>query len=87
MVLRIASFHIFCIILFAIIYWSLGENFYDTLAKIPDPIDYILMSSTIQSGVGLTVLNPITKTGKYIICLQQFILILANVFTVYIFTL
>ena len=49
-------------------------------------IDYLLLSTTIQSGVGISDLYPTTFYGKLTMIIQQLVLIMTHVFTIYIFT-
>ena len=49
-------------------------------------LDYIFLSTTIQSSVGLTDIYPINFYGKLTMIIQQLVLIMTHVFTVYIFT-
>ena len=50
-------------------------------------IDYISLSGTIQSGVGLTFLEPTSIYSKTAVLIQQLILISSHVITLYTFTL
>jgi len=50
-------------------------------------LDCILLSTTIQAGVGFTGLTVNSSAGKLIMLLQQLILISTHAFTLYIFTL
>jgi hypothetical protein len=50
-------------------------------------LDYILLSTTIQAGVGISDIYPITNVGKIVMILQQLIMILTHVFTLYFFNL
>ena len=50
-------------------------------------LDYILLSTTIQAGVGISDIYPITNAGKIVMILQQLIMILTHVFTFYFFNL
>lgn len=49
--------------------------------------DFLLLSTTIQAGVGISDLFPISFYGKIAVILQQFILIMTHVITLYVFTL
>jgi len=50
-------------------------------------LDCLLLSTTIQAGVGFTNLSVHGSIGKLIVMLQQLILISTHAFTLYIFTL
>jgi hypothetical protein len=88
-VIRALFFHLFCIILFANIYYNLDDYFEDTNNRKLDKtfIDYLSLSGTIQSGVGLTFLEPTSMHSKTAVLTQQLILISSHVITLYIFTL
>jgi len=92
LVIRTVVFHIICIICFAVIYLYLSDNFdsnnkdnknrtYTTFT------DFILLSTTIQAGVGISDLFPISFYSKIALIIQQFMMILTHVITLYIFTL
>jgi|LakMenEpi03Aug12_release.lakeMendotaPanAssembly.Ray.scaffolds.fasta_scaffold2380614_1 hypothetical protein len=89
LVIRSAVFHLFCIIIFALIYFYFAEHFQSNKQNIKynDFTDYLLLSTTIQAGVGLTELYPISSYSKMLLMLQQLILILTHIITLYIFTL
>ena len=88
LVIRTLVFHIICILIFSLIYYNLAESFYDVHNnKEKTLIDFISLSATIQSSVGLTYLEPITYYSKIAVLLPQVILISINVITIYIFTL
>jgi hypothetical protein len=48
-------------------------------------VDYILFSTTIQAGVGISDIYPISFYGKITMVIQQLIMICTHVFTIYIF--
>ena len=50
-------------------------------------IDFLLFSISIQAGVGINDLFPISIQGKAIMILQQLIMISINVITIYVFTM
>jgi hypothetical protein len=92
LVIRTVVFHIICIICFAVIYLYLSDHFdsnnednknrtYTTFT------DFILLSTTIQAGVGISDLFPISFYSKIALIIQQFMMILTHVITLYIFTL
>jgi hypothetical protein len=49
--------------------------------------DALLLSVTIQSGVGIAYIIPRSDTCKMLMIIQQFIMILSYIFILYIFTL
>ena len=46
-----------------------------------------LSKRVIQAGVGISSIYPIYSYGKIIMIIQQFIMIMTHVFTLYVFTL
>ena len=93
LVLRTLVFHMLCIILFAFVYKYLSTNFDNDKGKYNDNnnnndmIDYFLLSVTIQAGIGISGLYPISYLSKLALILHQFIVISTHVFTLYIFTI
>ena len=87
-VLRTLVFHFVCIILFAFIYKYLSTQFYDKNDhKYDNMIDYLLLSVTIQAGIGISDLYPTSYFSKLALIIHQFIVISTHVFTIYIFTI
>lgn len=88
LVLRTFVFHILCIIVFAIIYFNLSEGFRVTEEDDKKTfIDFILLSTTIQSGVGISGIYPLSYYSKVTVIIQQMIMLFTHVITLYIFTL
>jgi hypothetical protein len=92
-VFKTVAFHLFCILLFGLVYLLFKNNFVrdpnftTNKKKEPEVLDCFFLSTTIQSSVGYSDLYPITDTAKFILIIQQFIMISTNVFLLYIFTL
>jgi hypothetical protein len=97
-VIRTVVFHIVCIIIFASIYSSYSHDFksldselYNKKSNKYDEkrnfLDFILLSTTIQAGVGMSEFFPSSPFTKITMIIQQFIMISTHVFTLYIFTL
>jgi len=86
-VIRTVVFHFFCIIIFAYFYFNFKDDFKSQVKNELTTIDYILLSTTVQAGVGITDIYPISFYGKVIMIIQQFIMIMTHIFTLYIFTL
>ena len=84
---RTVIFHILCIFIFALFYYYFRDDFKTEVKEKFTLLDYIFLSTTIQSGVGLTDIYPIDFYGKLIMIIQQLVLIMTHVFTIYIFTL
>ncbi len=88
LVIRTIVFHIFCIISFAYIYLYLSEHFQSDISKkYSTYLDFFLLSTTIQAGVGISDLFPITDLGKITVIIQQFLMLSTHIITLYIFTL
>lgn len=85
LVLRTLIFHILCIIIFTIIYSNLTEEFQEHDKK--SFVDFILLSTSIQSGVGISELFPLSYYSKIVIIIQQLLMLFIHVITLYIFTL
>jgi hypothetical protein len=85
-VIRTVLFHILCIFVFACLYYYFRDNFKPPVKEKFTILDYIFLSTTIQSGVGLTDVYPINFYGKLTMIIQQLVLIMTHVFTIYIFT-
>ena len=83
---RTVLFHILCIFIFALFYYYFMDDFKTEVKEKFTLLDYIFLSTTIQSGVGLTDIYPIDFYGKLIMIIQQLVLIMTHVFTIYIFT-
>ena len=82
---RTVIFHILCIFIFALFYYYFRDDFKTEVKEKFTLLDYIFLSTTIQSGVGLTDIYPIDFYGKLIMIIQQLVLIMTHVFTIYIF--
>ena len=88
-VIRTVCFHFFCIIVFGILYFYLKENLAEKGHETDELkiIDYVLLSTTIQAGVGVSELYPTNFYGKLAMTIQQLIMICTHVFTIYIFNI
>ena len=87
LVIRTVFFHLCCIALFTGIYYHLrGELFIPNATEVT-AMDCALLSTTIQSSVGMTNIAPLTNLTKIVMSIQQLVLITTYVFTVYIFSL
>lgn len=92
-VLRTLLFHFLCIIMFAFIYKYFSNHFGKDKSKpnketnSVEMIDYLLLSVTIQAGIGFSDLYPVSHLSKLILMIHQFICISTHVFTLYIFTI
>lgn len=86
LVFRSFFFHILCIIFFTIIYLQIPYDFHMPNTDI-GYIDFILLSTTVQVGVGLSETYPLTFRSKLFVTIQQWIKLLTNIITIYIITL
>ena len=91
LVFRTFIFHTLCIFLFAFIYLYLSNHFQpyglEKNKRYTTFTDFLLLSTTIQAGVGVSDLLPISFLSKLTMIIQQFLMILTHVITLYIFTL
>jgi hypothetical protein len=85
--IRTVLFHFICILIFAMFYYYFRDDFKTQVKEEFTVLDYLFLSTTIQAGVGLTDIYPIAFYGKLIMILQQLIMIMTHVFTIYIFTI
>ena len=95
-VVQTLSLHLFCIIFFACFYYFFSVHFdnnkqhnfthYKDESQLDSIIDFLLFSTTIQAGVGISDMLPISIYGKIFMILQQVIMISISVITIYIFT-
>jgi hypothetical protein len=86
-VIRTVFFHIICIIIFSGLYYYFRDDFKTQVKEQFTALDYIFLSTTIQASVGLTDIYPIGFYGKLIMIIQQLVMIMTHVFTIYIFTI
>jgi hypothetical protein len=87
LVFRTVLFHIICILLFSLLYYFFRDDFKPHVKEAFTVLDYIFLSTTIQAGVGISDIYPTSFYGKTIMILQQLIMIMTHVFTLYIFNL
>ena len=85
-VIRTVIFHFSCIIGFGMLYYYLKDDFTEKEGVNLELIDYALLSTTIQAGVGVSELYPTSFYGKLTMIIQQFLMLCTHIFTIYIFT-
>jgi len=91
-VLKTLAIHLFCIIFFALFYYYFSTHFnnnklkHNNDSKLESLIDFFLFSTTIQAGVGISDILPISIYGKLFMILQQLIMISISVIMIYVFT-
>lgn len=86
-VIRTVFFHFLCILVFAIFYYIFKNDFVSNIGENKIILDYLFLSTTIQAGVGMSDIYPISFYGKLLMISQQLIMIMTHVFTLYIFNL
>lgn len=86
-VIRTVFFHILCIVIFGLLYYYFRDDFKTQVKEEFTILDYLFLSTTIQSGVGLTDIYPIAFYGKLIMIIQQLVMIMTHIFTIYFFTM
>jgi hypothetical protein len=94
LVIRTVVFHSICIIVFSFIYLYFRDDFKSLAPSNSNEeknettyIDFLLLSTTVQCSVGLSDLVPINSLGKLCLTIQQYIMLLTHVITLYVFTL
>lgn len=90
-VLRGAIYNFLCILIFAIIYYyiHLDSDMLESFSESVKPtfVDTLFMATTIQAGVGYTLLVPRTTFSKCVMMTQQFFMIFTNLMLFYFITL
>jgi len=98
-VIRTVVFHVICILLFALLYSTFSQDFGSLDDELYNEnsrnrrkekrgfLDFLLLSTTIQAGVGISEFFPSSSFTKIIMIIQQMIMISTHVFTLYFFTL
>ena len=94
-VVKTLTIHLLCIIFFSFFYYYFSIHFDDSKqhkynressSNVESIIDFFLFSTTIQAGVGISDIIPISLYGKMLMIMQQIIMISINVITIYVFT-
>jgi hypothetical protein len=74
--------------MFGVIYYNIQSQFqHKSVQERQSLLDYILLSTTIQAGVGFSHIYPNTSIAKSMMILQQIMMIMTQVFTLYFFIL
>jgi len=86
---RTLCFHLLCIIVFTLLYQRFSHDFANNNGKhtYNSLLDFVMLSTTIQAGVGVSDLYPITSISKIVMIVQQLLMLSTHLFTLYIFTL
>jgi hypothetical protein len=90
-VFRGALYNFLCIIVFAIIYYLIRKemNVNEDMSQYIEPTfaDTLFLSTTIQAGVGYTIVTLKSDFAKYTIMFQQFFMIFTNLMLFYFISL
>ena len=87
-VFRTVCFHLLCIIVFSFLYFHNKDGFQSLVNKNVSYLDYFLLSTTIQAGVGISdTVFPLSTYIKITMIIQQIVMIMTHVFTLYVFNL
>jgi hypothetical protein len=73
--------------MFTLFYFNFSQHFHRNINEELTMLDYFLLSTTIQAGVGISDIYPISFYGKILMIIQQILMIMTHVFTLYIFNL
>lgn len=84
-------FHISCLVIFTYVYFSLYETSFENIIEGKREhvhintklMDCFYFATTVEAGVGLTSLQPTTNLAKFLVCVQQILMIIANIFILY----
>ena len=87
LVIRTVVFHILCVFIFAYLYYIHKKEYNDKDDPKINYLDCLLLSTSIQAGVGLNVFDALTTMAKIIMLFQCVLLLTTHVFTIYIFTI
>jgi hypothetical protein len=97
--IRTVIFHTLCILVFAFIYSAYADDFKslsnykyndnnnNIIKRERSFLDFLLFSTTIQAGVGISEFFPSSVFTKTILITQQIVMISTHVFTLYFLTL
>ena len=90
-VIRGALYNFLCIIVFAIIYYVIRNemDMNEDISQYVEPTfpDTLFLATTIQAGVGYTLLTPKTALSKYVLMIQQLFMIFTNLMLFYFISL
>jgi hypothetical protein len=88
LVIKTAFFNVLCIFIFALIYYYFYNEFENHVYEKKNTfIDFLLLSTTIQAGVGIPILIPSSFYSKLFIIIHQILKIFTYIITIYIFTI
>ena len=87
-VLRTLIVHFACIIVFTVLYTVFADDYNEKNDGNGDTtnntfLDFVLLSTTIQAGVGISNMYPLNSIGKIIMIIQQLIMMSVNLIALY----
>lgn len=85
-VVKIFIFNVSCICIFAMFYYQFRDHFDCQTNQELTLLDYFTLSTTIQAGVGLSDIYPVSVYGKILTITQQMTMLLTNLISLYIFS-
>jgi hypothetical protein len=77
---RTILYNLMIITIFFVIYLIISEQFLTNDKKKVTTLDLLNLSITLQTSVGYTFVNPTTTMAKFILTLQQLLLVFGNLF-------
>ena len=90
-VLRGALYNFLCILVFSLIYYSIRTemDLNEDMSRYVEPRfpDTLFLATTVQAGVGYTLVTPRSDFAKFIIMAQQFFMIFTNLMLFYFISL
>ena len=90
-VIRGALYNFLCIFVFAIIYYIIRKelDMNEDMTQYIEPkfADTLFLATTIQAGVGYTIITPKSDFSKYVIMSQQYFMIFTNLMLFYFISL
>ena len=90
-VIRGALYNFLCIFVFALIYYSIRKemDLNEDMSRYIEPRfpDTLFLATTVQAGVGYTLVTPKSDFAKFIIMAQQYFMIFTNLMLFYFISL
>lgn len=90
-VFRGALYNFLCILVFSLIYYSIRKemDLNEDMSRYIEPRfpDTLFLATTVQAGVGYTLVTPRSDFAKFIIMAQQFFMIFTNLMLFYFISL
>ena len=81
---RTILYNLMMVTIFFILYSILSDQFLTNDNKKATTLDLLNLSITLQTSVGNTFINPTTSMTKFMLTLQQFLLIFGNLFILHV---